>query len=323
MRNFLHHLFFPRESNNHRAKLLHHKSLLILLIALLFCEGFLIATEKKYEGVLGITANISVDELLSITNQKRAENGLPPLSLNSELSSAATAKASDMFTKNYWAHVAPDGATPWGFIRGAGYEYIYAGENLARGYTTATDVVNAWMASPGHRENMLSGNYKDVGFAIQTGTLTGDETVLVVEEFGNRAGGEIAREVSAPQTAQATPTAVPTPIVTRTVVARIIPSPTPTQIPTPTPTQGVQPIPSPASRFLVASFQSTPLVDSNSLKKQIVVGISGILLITLIIDVILIERRKIARLFTHNLDHIIFLGILLLVILIIGRGAIL
>ena len=86
-----------------------------------------------------------------------------------------------MFSKDYWAHNAPDGTTPWVFIKNTGYNYIYAGENLARGFNSASDVINAWMNSPEHRQNVLSPNYQNVGFAVATGTLSGEDTVLVVE----------------------------------------------------------------------------------------------------------------------------------------------
>lgn len=324
MKDFLHHLFLPRQSNNHKAKLLHHKSLVMILVSLLFLEGIFIATEKKYEGVLGISSSITVQELIDQTNKQRADNNLPPLTLSDQLASAATAKASDMFTKDYWAHIAPDGATPWGFIRGAGYEYLYAGENLARGFTTTTDVMNAWMASPGHKENILSPNYKEVGFAIQTGTLTGDETVLVVEEFGSRMNSDTAKEVTAVATEPTiTPTVAPSSqpkLIARTVTA------TPTLFPTATPTiiipkQPVVVTPVP-QRTLIAGVQSSPLIDEPSLKKYIVLGIVGILLLTFIVDLIFVEKRSIVRMFSHHLDHIIYFAIILAAILIIGRGVI-
>lgn len=131
-------------------------------------------------------ADISVQELISFTNQKRAENGAPALSSNAALSNAASKKADDMFAKNYWAHNSPDGTTPWVFIKQAGYDYVYAGENLAKGFNNSTDVVNAWMASPDHRANVLSQNFKDVGFAVKSGSLNGEQTFLVVQEFGSR-----------------------------------------------------------------------------------------------------------------------------------------
>jgi hypothetical protein len=106
--------------------------------------------------------------------------------MNSQLTQAAQLKAKDMFAKDYWAHNSPNGTMPWDFIKQAGYDYQYAGENLARGFTTSNDVVTAWMNSPEHRENMLSPNYHDVGFALQEGSLTGEpDTILIVEELGS------------------------------------------------------------------------------------------------------------------------------------------
>jgi len=187
MKEFLHHFFIPRESNNYKAKLLHQTTLL-LFIAFFIIGGLLLnLTKTKYPSVLGISTDITSEQLLTLVNQKRQENGLPPLSFSPELATAARSKANDMFSKNYWAHNSPDGKTPWEFLKEAGYNYVYAGENMARGFNTSADVTNAWMVSPTHRANVLSPNYSDVGFAVVTGNLSGEETVLVVQEFGNRA----------------------------------------------------------------------------------------------------------------------------------------
>src|SRR3990172_3890597 len=94
-------------------------------------------------------------------------------------------KAQDMLDYGYWAHNSPTGKSPWVFIRSSGYNYVYAGENLARGFATADSVMKAWMASPDHRANVLSANYEDVGFAVKLGKLNGEETVLIVEELGS------------------------------------------------------------------------------------------------------------------------------------------
>ncbi|MEK9178369.1 MAG: CAP domain-containing protein, partial [Patescibacteria group bacterium] len=186
IKNTLKHLFLPLESNNHRAKLLHHKILFLVTLVLL-TSSFVMPQIKTFSPqILGITHNVTLDELLLLTNQKRIENNLPPLVLSPELSLAASNKADDMFVKDYWAHNSPDGKTPWKFIRDSGYNYIYAGENLARGFTSGGDVVNAWMDSPTHRLNVLSPNYEDIGFSVMTGKLGGEETVLVVQEFGGR-----------------------------------------------------------------------------------------------------------------------------------------
>ena len=291
MRKFLRHLLFPHESNNHRAKILHIDSLLIAIALLIFSASLISSLQNTYPAVLGISYDITPNDLLNNTNQIRKKRGLYPLRLDSELSQAATNKASNMFTNNYWAHIAPDGTTPWVFIKNSGYDYLYAGENLARGFTSASDVVNAWMASPSHRENMLSSNYNDVGFAVSSGTLTGSDTVLVVEMFGTRYNAvnhQISEVVIAPITPQ------PNPIITQ-----------------------------PQKIVQVASIQNKPLINKNNLTRNIVIGILILFIAVLLIDALIIERKKIIRVVSHNLDHIIYLFIILLIILIMGRGVIL
>jgi len=319
MKHFLRHLFSPHESNNHRAKALHHSSLslvafLMIVGSFLFSFGF-----DHDRSVLGISYTITAEELLVMTNQKRQENGLPPLTMNSSLAQAAQRKADDMFSKNYWSHVAPDGTTPWYFIRSSGYEYVYAGENLARGYTNSSDVINAWMASPSHKENMLSPNYKEIGFAIKDGTLTGDDTVLVVEEFGSR-GSEQTQPI-----AQVIPV-TPTPTTTNGVLPLSNPvSETPIQVITMTPIPTQAPITSTGSQDLtqVEAFRNDPLISKPDAQKNIALVVIGAILILLVIDIIVTRRKGVIRILSHNLDHIIFFGMLLLIILLLTRGGIL
>ncbi len=186
MLDFFLHFFIPRVSNNHRAKILHNSNLLLTIIFIILTSFFVQNLSQAFPSVLGISTDITPDALLLLTNAKRQESGIHYLSLNAQLSEAASKKAEDMFQYDYWAHNSPEGKTPWVFIKNAGYNYVYAGENLARGFTSSEDVVNAWMISSLHRANMLSSNYRDVGFAVKIGKLNGEETVLIVEEFGNQ-----------------------------------------------------------------------------------------------------------------------------------------
>lgn len=324
MKHFLRHLLLPHESNNHRAKILHIDSLLIV-IALLISSSFLLSTiQSRFPAVLGISYNITPDDLLNQTNKIRQERGLSSLTLDPGLSQAAQNKAADMFTKNYWAHIAPDGVTPWVFIKNSGYEYLYAGENLARGFSNTSDIVNAWMASPSHRDNMLSSNYSDIGFGILTGNLNGSETVLVVEMLGRKYAGLAAEPVII-----LNPTS--TPIITQPTPFELRLTPTLSQ-PTPTITESPvalkitnTPIPSLVQQSYekVAALQQQPLVDKNNLIKNIIIIILVVLIIILAVDAIIIEKKKIIRVVSHNLDHIIYLIIILLTIIIIGRGLVL
>src|SRR6266702_4535332 len=131
MKKILHYLFFPYHNNNHRAKILHHKSIFVV-VGVLIIQGLLFSQIKvSYPPVLGASVSMSSQDLLNYTNQKRSEQGLQPLHLDSQLTQAAQAKAAYMFVHNFWAHNAPDGTTPWDFIKNVHYAYIYAGENLA------------------------------------------------------------------------------------------------------------------------------------------------------------------------------------------------
>lgn len=194
MRDFFHHLFVPRESNNHRAKLLSYQFLLFLTLLLFVVQFLLPVIKANFSSVLGVSTDISAQTLLLLTNQSRQEQKITPLTLNKQLSSAASRKAEDMFAKNYWAHNAPDGATPWFFIKESEYDYVYAGENLARGFTKSDEIVEAWMKSPSHRDNLLSQNYEDVGFSTAQGKLLGEETTLIVAMFGSKNMHSIAKE---------------------------------------------------------------------------------------------------------------------------------
>jgi len=296
MFNFLRHIFIPHESNGHRPKILHHQSIAVFIVVLLGLIYILPPLHRTYPSVLGISYNITVDDLVRLTNEKRKDAGLKPLKLNQELSHAAQAKVSYMFEKNFWAHVAPDGTTPWYFIKNAGYEYNYAGENLARGFDNAEDVTDAWMESPTHRENLLSPNYDDVGFAVSLGSLTGSETVLVAQEFGSQ---YIPDEESIAGSQVPVITSAPSKVVVRSTAE------------------------APRSAHTVAAATNKPLIDSKSTSFNFSVFLLGLFIVILAIDAIFIERKRISRIVAHNLDHIIFLIILFLAVIIIGGGIIL
>ncbi len=277
-------------------------------------------TRTNFPSVLGISANVSTDELLALTNQKRQENGLPPLSLNGQLGSAALNKANDMLSKNYWAHIAPDGTTPWYFIKNSGYSYIYAGENLARGYNSASDVLNAWMASPTHRDNIMSSKYQNVGFAVVTGSLTGEDTVLVVEMFGSSTSSPV--QVASSETVQQI---TPLPTIPIQTIS------TPTAEPTAQPTivqkaeivaQKSTPSAIAKSNTLASNSQIKPLINAETFSSNIATVTIAIFIFVFTLDIFIIERRKIIRFVGHNFDHVLFLGLILAVIIFLVRGSI-
>lgn len=116
--------------------------------------------------------DVSRGSLLHAMNEHRARRGLPPLQRNVRLEAAAADRIRDMFEFRYFDHVAPDGTEPFVWVRQHGYRYATVGENLAMGQRAAREVVQQWMASPGHRANIL-GNFDDTGIAIASGSPTG------------------------------------------------------------------------------------------------------------------------------------------------------
>jgi len=123
--------------------------------------------------------------VINWTNSQRAKYGLPPLSENSELDKMAEAKVDDMFKNQYFDHISPSGQGVGDLVKNFGYEFIVIGENLALGdYKNDEDLVQAWMDSPGHRENILNDRYQEIGVAVKKGVFEGRTTWLAVQHFG-------------------------------------------------------------------------------------------------------------------------------------------
>ena len=127
---------------------------------------------------------ITPAKMLSLTNQSRERNKLPDLIVNQKLVSAAKAKIDDMFKYQYFDHNSPSGVTPWDWIKAAGYNYRYAGENLAIDFVTAESAHKALMASSSHRENILNQNYTEIGISVKRNIFEGSKSVIIVMEFG-------------------------------------------------------------------------------------------------------------------------------------------
>lgn len=136
-----------------------------------------------------LASSITSENLLTIINQKRAEKNLSPLKNNPDLNAAATLKSKDMINRDYFEHYWY-GLTPWDFIKNSGYEYLYAGENLAMDFQSSEGMINAWMNSSSHRENILNPEYTDIGFGIVKGEYTENnntrETTIVTNMFGRK-----------------------------------------------------------------------------------------------------------------------------------------
>lgn len=141
--------------------------------------------------VLAYATTMSIRGLLRDTNNARAANGVAPLSINMELDASAQAKAKDMVARDYWSHNTPDGSPPWVFVDAQGYTYQKLGENLATGFSDEQSVINGWMASPPHRENLLDPVFTDVGFGFANidnyKAIGGGPMTIIVSHYGKPA----------------------------------------------------------------------------------------------------------------------------------------
>ncbi|MBW3113179.1 sporulation protein [Bacillus sp. MCCB 382] len=102
-------------------------------------------------------------QVVELTNQERAKQGLPALKVDAELSKVAREKSRDMQANNYFSHTSPTYGSPFDMMKQFGIEYSSAGENIAMGQKTPEEVVQAWMNSEGHRKNIMSSNYTHIG----------------------------------------------------------------------------------------------------------------------------------------------------------------
>ena len=179
--------FVPSHHNAYRPHILRRRSLVFLLALALLAEGALVANLMARQSGHDFLAAVIQSEIISLTNAQRAQNSVGALVENKQLDVAAQQKADNMAKFSYFSHNGPDGKTPWEWIGESGYDYQYAGENLAVRFTDSKDVVVGWMASPTHRANIVKPAYTDVGVGIAQGMYKGEPATFVVQYFGKQA----------------------------------------------------------------------------------------------------------------------------------------
>ena len=187
--------FIPHKGNDHQPHFLRGENTRLLILAIFMIELGVLAIPFIPAFNLGTNSFLAAvlpSVLDDLTNQNRQSQNLAVLTVSPLLNEAAQLKADDMASKGYFAHTSPDGKAPWYWFKQVGYNYSYAGENLAIDFTDSEDVAVAWMNSPEHRANILKDQYTEVGTAVATGTYQGNPTIFVAQEFGKPAGAIVA-----------------------------------------------------------------------------------------------------------------------------------
>lgn len=121
-----------------------------------------------------VRANAIQREILRLVNQERQHAGIGPLQLQGQLQQSAQRYAEQMSAQNFFGHEDPQGKESIDRIRETGYvdppcrcAWMYlTGENLAHGQETAAEVMRQWMASPGHRANILQEGFSEIGIGV-------------------------------------------------------------------------------------------------------------------------------------------------------------
>ena len=164
---------------------------------------------------------------------------------------------------------------------GQDYDYLYAGENLAKNFGGSKEVVDAWYKSPSHRENLINDKYTDVGFAVVNGVLDGYETTLVVQMFGKVRGG---------------PAQVAVKGMEQNAVTRLANAPLVVVKPTT--------IPVVSTTTVVASSRS---VNVQSVTKVFLVTFAACIFVLFALDMWYSKKHAILKFTGHSFAHMLFL----------------
>ena len=123
-------------------------------------------------------------QMLARVNAERSRRSLPLIAPSVVLDRVAQAYADDMLRRSYYGHKSPGGETVRERTLAGGYPLRFVGENIARGQSTVDEVIDGWMASDEHRENILSKVFSDAGFGLAIGRNKGGFQVIWVQVFG-------------------------------------------------------------------------------------------------------------------------------------------
>lgn len=178
--------FVPHAGNNHRPQILRKENIRNITFIVILFELFVFLLPVLMQiNMSGGMAAVLPAVLADLTNEERVSGHLNTLTTNPALNQAATMKANDMATKGYFAHTSPEGKTPWYWLKEVGYNYKYAGENLAINFSDSKDVTKAWMNSPTHRANIEKENYTEVGTGVALGIYKGQEAIFVAQVYAS------------------------------------------------------------------------------------------------------------------------------------------
>lgn len=179
--------FIPHQGNDYRPRALHPRRLFYHALAAGLVKVILAAFLISFPIQAWLTPDILIEQarrIVILTNDIRASIQAPLLAVSDDLQQAALAKAQDMLLGQYFAHVSPDKKSLKSFLDLYKYSYKSAGENLALGFSSGEQAVNAWAQSPRHYANLVDSDFTEIGVGVVSGSFQGYPTTLVAQFFG-------------------------------------------------------------------------------------------------------------------------------------------
>lgn len=142
-----------------------------------FCVSGVNAKEDSHR------LTINNDNVINLINAERTSQGIQPLVESDLLNTVAQKKLDNMIEADYFAHTSPEGVDPWEWFFQSGYDFAYAGENLATEFTDAQKQHDAWMNSPKHKKNILDERFTSTGVAVGEQNRNGKKVLVTVQVF--------------------------------------------------------------------------------------------------------------------------------------------
>ncbi|MBX9906400.1 hypothetical protein K2X96_00710 [Patescibacteria group bacterium] len=221
--------FIPHHGNGHQPHFLRERNIRALIVVVLVAELCLLVF--PFVPALRFTNSNFITSVLpavlnDLTNEERETQSFATLTVNPELNAVAELKARDMAEKGYFAHTSPEGKEPWYWFNYVGYDYEYAGENLAVDFVDSEDVTKGWMNSPTHKANILKGVYTEMGTGVATGIYEGRETIFVAQVYARP-------KSAAPAPTKTVETSIPAVVPSASSNTESVPAPTPLEVSVP------------------------------------------------------------------------------------------
>ncbi len=179
--------FIPHHENNFHPHILHTKRAVFYGLVFLLTKGIIVAFVLLLPIGAFVLPDVLAEEqrqIVALTNKVRQEKNLPALVVSEKLGVSAQNKADDMAQKSYFAHV-NDQKSLSTWLKGAGYSYEVAGENLAVGFSTAEQIITAWKNSPTHYDNLVDSDFKDLGIGLAGGEYKGRAVIFIAQHLAS------------------------------------------------------------------------------------------------------------------------------------------